>query len=599
MIGLFVYQTHILDGGQHRSLSSSPLELHNNPISRYDEPSDDDGELVSVMNAYCTASENNTRHVNGSKVKTTEKKTDDVKVRKASKLTSVGDSHYRNSRRILTVADEDMMDVKMKMANKTAKKRKCAKADKLASALADITDQVNVPVTKPRKNRTASSLSKCSEPYDEDSKPVSVMGDYCRRSEKLNNARALNGSKLKTAAKKNDDVKVRKAYCQSSHKAVAVAAEDVNDVKKKAANKTAKKRKCDKADKLVSVLADITDQVNVPVTKPKTNRTTSNRTKKCTYSLRPGKGDGKVSEENEKKIKQEGATLSSSCNMTVIQRRKMLDSGVFGTSACIPVGNVGVNEKAKKAIKENGIASYSNFPVTRWSHQRSSRSSAGGAVCKHDIATLCSKFSMSLRSSRLSMVCKKVNCSQEKEDGAGNVNETNKQYEDMLPRSSFDITSQTCRTKRKTHFASDDARGEEAADKENSKEVQNGGLQTAENAVEEHKDIRHCLNLDMTSKPRGRMNLSQHPYGIRMTCTDKATSFHMTLRSRPQRQYDNKTLRKRPASVLVSKKHCCIKCDDEPKSQTPRCSNGQKTHRCSKSLCYCSYMITVTVELAV
>jgi len=591
---------HVQDNGPNHSLSPTTMELHNNPVSKCEEPCDKDSKLVSVISAYCMSPENNTLDMNASRVERTVMKTDDDKVRKSSKFKSVGDVRCQRSYKTITLAVEDNAGhVKMKVTNKTAKKHKCDEADKSVCALADITAQINVPFTKPRKNKTVSSCNSGEESYGEDSELVQVMSTYCTVSDctmsenKTNGTWDVKGSRLKTAVKKTDDVEVRKAskftaaedsHCQSSYKTVAVTADgNVKDVKMKPAKKTAKKQKCDEADKPVGALADVADHINVPITKPRRNKSASSCSKKYTVSLAAEKADGKISdaEFKRKKIKQEGTSRSSSCDVMTRRSRKMTDTGALGAAACIPVSNVDASEDAKKATEEHSVASCSNFHVTTSSRQTTSSFAAGGALCKHDIAASCSNFDMTLRSNRTrnrSMVCKKdsctVDCSQQKKDSVETVKKTSKQY--IRPCSNFDITLQTHRT---NHHASGDACG----DKVNCNEVQNGSLQTAQDVVTECKDTRMCSNLDMTAQSHGKTNLSHDPDGIRIAYKDTAMSFHMTLRQQPQCQYHKGTERKRSASVLVSKKLCSTKSDDEHKLQKPQWTKGQKLHRCSNN----------------
>jgi len=600
-MGLFVYQTHKQDGSQSHCLSSATLELHNNPISKCEQSCDEDGELMSVMSAYFSPSKNNTRELNGSKLNRVVKKTGDVT--EVSKFSSVGDSCCRT---LEVAAAVDVKGVKMKVAKKTLRKQKHTKADKSVSVLADITDQVSVAVRKPRKQETASSCTICDEPHDKDSKLVSVMNAYCMPSV------VVNRSKMKTTLKKTDDIKVKKASkltsfndsrCKSSYKTITVAADNVKDVKMQVTDKTARKRKHDKADKPVGTVTDRADQIIVPVTKPRKSKARSSCTGKCTESLRTGKAEfvNTTDQFKSERIKEQGISPSSRCYMDARQSRKMADCGAGGTAACMPVSKVNASEDVKKASKEHGIASLSNFCVTASSRQRTRCFTAGSTLCKHNIAAPRSKFDTTLQSSRTqndSAVSRKdnskVDCSQQKKDCAGTAKKTNKQCKYMTRCSDFNITSQVHRSDNPT---SGKLAGKQVASRDNCKEVQNDCLQTEEDVDKKPKYAwPPCSDLDTTFQSCERTNFSSHADGLRTKCIDAKTSFHMSLRPCPQRHYAEGTT----ASVLVSKKCCGPKSDSEHKSQELHLNNDQTMHRWSRNCSHLfsgfQYIITVTAE---
>jgi len=694
---IVVYQTCMQDGSRHDYLSSASMELLNNPLKHCEELYGEDSELLSAKDAYCTAHENkmnSTRDVNGSKMKSAVKKTDDDKVRKASEFTSVGDSHCQSSA-------EQVKNVQVKITNKTGKKRKCNKADKLISALADITDQMNVSVTKPRQHKTVSGCNRCDESCVGSSEQMSLTGTYCTTSEnktdithdisgsktslkktdkfrkaskftsvgdsqcqssnkpktvadegvkdvkikvanrtskqqksdkavsvvaaindqisvplaklrhtktartckmcdehcklvsgksgyctvlesKTNNTQDVNRSKMKTAVKKTDAVKARKtskitpvndSHCQNSTETVTVTADSLKDVNMQVASKTAKKRKCYKSNKSVSALADNIDKSNASVTKHRKSKTEISYINKCTDSTSSGKADCKVSDDQFKRRK----TLSSRCDKPVRHSRKLTDYSARGATKCTPVSNVNVTEDTT-AIKEQSIGSCSDFCVMMSPEQRTGCFRAGGSVCKHDIAASRSNFDVTCQLSRPrndSVICKK-DCSQQKKDNAQTVKETNKQYKDIPLSSAIDVLLQTCTT---NHLAFGDTRGEQTTDKENCKEVNNGSLQTADNAVKENKYTLPCRALDKTTQSCD--SISHHPEKISTACEDMTTSFHMKLRPRHQWQCTEGTKRQRAASVLLSKQHCGIKTNDNCKMQEPCWNNGQKILGCT------------------
>jgi len=685
------------DGGQSNFLSSTSLELHNNPIRNCEEACDEDSELVSAIVAYCTTSENkmnSTRDTNGSESDTPLTKTHVSKVRKSSKVTPVADRHCESFYIPLTVAAEDVKDVQMNITNKTHKKQKCNKDGKPpVSALADITAQINVPVAKPRKHQTVSSCNKCDKSRgNEGSEQMSVTSAYCRTSEnKVNNKQDVSVFKKKISVTKTDDDKVRKAskltpvgdgQCRSSNKPQVGATENVKHFKMKVANKLTKKQKYDKAD---CVVADITDQIDVSVTKsnksrtasscnicdepcyknskllslmtgtsenkdvnrskvktavkkidnvklrtaskstpvndnhhhscnkaadsfkdlkmqvasktpkkqkcnksddtdrytvsvikPRKSKTGSSRTNKCTDLLRAGKADAKGSGDQfkRKRLYQEGMAHEKSA----IQSGKMTDSGA---TACILVNHVNVSEDARKATKERSVTSHSDVCLTTSPQPRTSCFTAGGSACKQDIAALSSDFDRTCQLSKTtndSITCKKdscaADCSQQKKDSAKTVNKTKKQYKYILPCSTVDVSLQTRRT---NHFASGDTCAEQAADKENCEAVNNGSLETA---VKENKYTRPCSDLDMSTQ--SCESVSYRTDGITTTHQDVAELFHMTLRPRTQCQYAEQTTRKRTASVLITEKHYSINSDDKLKTQEePSGNNGQMMRRCS------------------
>ena len=181
---LFVYQTDMQDSGHDRCLSSSRIQLHMSLIDTREELDCKSGLLVSATSGCRYSSEkmiNNKQERNRSQMKRVVNRTDDVKVRKVSKLTSIGDGHCQRSVKTSTTAAEDeVKNVVIKMANKNTTNWKSSKAEKTASVLSDdATHQNKVPITTPTKKKTVNnSTRKCAESLRTVKK---VSGVQCKR----------------------------------------------------------------------------------------------------------------------------------------------------------------------------------------------------------------------------------------------------------------------------------------------------------------------------------------------------------------------------------------------------------------------------------